>query len=76
MLLRRDRLRDLVRVVRRGQPGSDVEELVNAGFSGQVPDLACEELPVLPHPDAEGRAARDEWEESGRGWNEDPFGEE
>src|SRR5690606_26881774 len=38
-----DRLRELVGVARRGQPGADVEELAHPGLAGQVADPAPQE---------------------------------
>jgi hypothetical protein len=52
---RRGFLGDLVDVVRGGQPGTDVEELPDAGFGGQVPDGAAEECPVLSRRDPDER---------------------
>jgi len=43
--LRRYRLGDLVGVVGGGQAGADVEELADAGVTGQIPDHAGEEGP-------------------------------
>jgi hypothetical protein len=46
----RRRLRDLVGVVRAGQPGADIEELPDALPGRQVPDRTAEEPPVGPDP--------------------------
>jgi spermidine/putrescine transport system ATP-binding protein len=46
--VRRDRLGDLVGVVRGGQAGADVEELADADLGGQVAHRAGEEGPVRP----------------------------
>jgi hypothetical protein len=42
-------LRDLVRVVRRGYAGADIEELGNPGFGGEEAHGAGEERPVGAH---------------------------
>jgi hypothetical protein len=47
-----------VSVVRGGQPGPDVEELADADLTGQIADHAREKLPVLAHPGANARPAR------------------
>jgi len=44
-------------VVRGGQPGSDVEELPDAGFGHQVPDGPAEKGAVLARRDQRGRRA-------------------
>jgi hypothetical protein len=46
-------LGDLVRVVRRGDAGADVEELADPGLLGQVADGAGEEPPVRLDPPAQ-----------------------
>jgi hypothetical protein len=44
--LRGHRLGDLMRIVRGGQPGTDVEELADPGLTGQEPHGAAEERPI------------------------------
>jgi hypothetical protein len=46
------RLRHLMHVTCRRQPGADVEELPDAGLRGQVPDGPAEERAVLPRSGA------------------------
>jgi hypothetical protein len=48
--VRRDLLRDLVRVVRTGQAGTDVEVLAYPGLARQVLDGPHQERAVGPHP--------------------------
>ena len=43
-------LRHLVRVVRGGDSGADVEELPDAGLADQMPHGPGQERPVAPHP--------------------------
>jgi hypothetical protein len=52
---RGDGLRHLVDVAGGGQAAADVEELGDARLSGQVPDRAAEECPVLLGRDVRGR---------------------
>jgi hypothetical protein len=47
--VRRDGLRDLVRVVRRGDAGADIEELGDPGVGGEEAHGAGEERPVGAH---------------------------
>lgn len=46
--LRSDPLRDLVDVLLRRQPCTDVQELADARFPGQRGDRSAQEVPVVP----------------------------
>jgi hypothetical protein len=53
--VRRDRLGDLVGVVRRRNAGADIEELPDSCFVGQVADRPGQERPVRPDPEPQAR---------------------
>jgi hypothetical protein len=56
---RRHSLCDFVGIVRRRNPGSDVEELADSCFTGQVADCPGEEGPVRQDPEPESRSGRE-----------------
>jgi len=55
----RDSLGDLMRVVRRGDARTGVEELPDPGLAGQVPGRPGQELPVRLDPEPQAGSDRE-----------------